>query len=430
MRLYSTLQREKVGLPPPPGPIRMYFCGPTVYARAHIGNARPFVIGMWLRRWLPTRGYDVTLVHNITDINDKIYLAAQGESSSGLAARATKWYLEDTAALGLGMPDHLPKATESLPQIIDFVSQLIEQDFAYAVGGDVYFRVARYPDYGTLSRQRVDSVEGQDEEDHANPLKQDPRDFALWKGNKPDEDTWWDSPWGRGRPGWHIECSVMAEEFFGPAFEIHGGGLDLVFPHHENELAQSRALGHEFAHLWLHNGMLRFTGEKMAKSVGNVVTLRDAIGRWGRETLLLFFLRAHWSKPIDFSDETMDQARAQAAGLREVFRNPSEVAPPGAWGRFVEALEDDFNTPEALALLHGWRDHELLRQALDVFGLATLAGSEDAPPEIVRLAELRRAAREARDFDEADRLRAEIEAAGWVARDVAGGFQLVPLVPK
>jgi cysteinyl-tRNA synthetase len=426
MRLYSTLQRAEVELPPPPGPIRMYFCGPTVYARAHIGNARPFVVAMWLRRWLHMRGYEVTLVHNITDINDKIYRAAQGESSAELAARATQWYLDDTAAFGLGMPDHLPRATESVPQIVEFISQLIDGGFAYEAGGDVYFRVARYADYGQLSRQRIDEVEGQDEEERPNPLKQDARDFALWKANKPDEDTSWESPWGRGRPGWHIECSVMAEEFLGPVFEIHGGGLDLVFPHHENELAQSRAVGHQFAQVWVHNGMLRFTGEKMAKSLGNVVTIRDALERWGPEPLLLFFMTGHWSNPIDFSDETMEQARAQAAGFREVFRNAPETAADGAWDQFVAALEDDFNTPAALALLHGWRDHELLRRALDVFGLAALAMQQEAPAEVVRLAEERQAAREAGDYARADRLREQIEAAGWEPRDVAGGFRLVP----
>jgi cysteinyl-tRNA synthetase len=429
MRLYSTLQREKVELPPPPGPIRMYFCGPTVYARAHVGNARPFVLGMWLRNWLRSRGYDVTLVHNITDINDKIYRAAAGSSSAQLAERATQWYLEDVTDLGLGLPDHLPKATESIPQIVDFISELIDRESAYDADGDVYFRVSRYPDYGRLSRQRIDEVEGQDEEDVPNPRKEDPRDFALWKANKPGEDTWWDSPWGRGRPGWHIECSVMAEELLGPVFEIHGGGLDLVFPHHENELAQSRALGHEFARIWTHNGMLRFTGEKMSKSEGNVVTIREALDRWGRETLLLFFETGHWSKPLDFSEETMEQARAQVESFRNFFIDPGPPRPAlkGEWDRFVEALDDDFNTAEALALMHGWRDHELLLRGLDVFGLASLAERADAPREIVELAERRRLARESRDFDEADRLRAEIEAAGWEARDVADGFQLVPL---
>ena len=421
MQLYDTLTRRKQELPPPPAPVRMYFCGPTVYQRAHIGNARPYILGMWLRSWLRSRGYDVTLVHNITDINDRIYEAAPG-ASADLAARATQWYLEDTDQLGLGRPDALPKASEVVPQIIRFISDLIESGHAYESEGDVYFRVASFPEYGRLSGQRPDQVEEQE----PNPRKEDPRDFALWKANKPDEDTWWDSPWGRGRPGWHIECSVMAEELLGPVFEIHGGGLDLVFPHHENELAQSRALGHDFAQIWTHNGLLRFTGSKMSKSEGNVVTIRDAIAQWGRETVLVYFLTAHWSKPIDFSDETLAAAAARVDGFREVFRAPSEPAPPGEWERFEATLEDDFNTPDALAVMHGWRDHELLRRALDIFGLASLAEEQEAPSEIVELAKQRQEARAARDFDEADRLRAEIESAGWEARDVADGFQLVP----
>jgi cysteinyl-tRNA synthetase len=421
MQLYDTLTRGKQELPPPPAPVRMYFCGPTVYQRAHIGNARPYILGMWLRSWLRSRGYDVTLVHNITDINDRIYEAAPG-ASADLAARATQWYLEDTDQLGLGRPDALPKASEVVPQIIRFISELIESGHAYESEGDVYFRVASFPEYGRLSGQRPDQVEEQE----PNPRKEDPRDFALWKANKPEEDTWWDSPWGRGRPGWHIECSVMAEELLGPAFEIHGGGLDLVFPHHENELAQSRALGHDFAQIWAHNGLLRFTGSKMSKSEGNVVTIRDAIAQWGREAVLVYFLTAHWSKPIDFSDETLAAAAARVDGFREVFRGPSEAAPTGEGERFEAALEDDFNTPDALAVMHGWRDHELLRRALDIFGLASLAEEQEAPSEVVELAKQRQEARVARDFDEADRLRAEIEAAGWEARDVADGFQLVP----
>jgi len=421
MQLYDTLTRGKQELPPPPAPVRMYFCGPTVYQRAHIGNARPYILGMWLRSWLRSRGYDVTLVHNITDISDRIYEAAPG-ASADLAARATQWYLEDTDQLGLGRPDALPKASEVVPQIIRFISELIESGHAYESEGDVYFRVASFPEYGRLSGQRPDQVEEQE----PNPRKEDPRDFALWKANKPEEDTWWDSPWGRGRPGWHIECSVMAEELLGPAFEIHGGGLDLVFPHHENELAQSRALGHDFAQIWAHNGLLRFTGSKMSKSEGNVVTIRDAIAQWGRETVLVYFLTAHWSKPIDFSNETLAAAAARVDGFREVFRRPSEPAQSGEWERFEAALEDDFNTPDALAVMHGWRDHELLRRALDIFGLASLAEEQEAPNEIVELAKQRQEARAARDFDEADRLRAEIEAAGWEARDVADGFQLVP----
>jgi cysteinyl-tRNA synthetase len=426
MRLQNTLTRRKDELPAPPGPVRMYFCGPTVYARAHIGNARPFILGMWLRAWLEATGYDARLVHNITDINDRIYEAAQkeGGSSAELAERATRWYLEDTADLELGEPDAWPKATEMVPQIVAAIEQLIDLGYAYEVEGDVYYRVARFPEYGQLSGQRPDEVEEQE----PNPRKEDPRDFALWKANKPDEDTWWDSPWGRGRPGWHIECSVMAEELFGPVFEIHGGGLDLVFPHHENEIAQSRALGHEFAQIWMHNGLLRpVADEKMSKSLGNFVALRDTLDRWGRETILVYFLTGHWRKPIDFSEAAMEAAEARAERFRDVFRGPSEPAPAGSWDRFAAALDDDFNTPEALAVMHEWRDHDLLRRALDVFGLASLAEQQVAPPEVHSLAEQRAAARASGNFDEADRLRAEIEQHGWIVRDVVGdgGFQLV-----
>jgi len=421
MQLYDTLTRGKQELPPAPGPIRMYTCGPTVYQRIHIGNARPFVISMWLRRWLAERGYDVNLVENITDVNDKIYNAAPGHSAE-LAAQASQWYVDDTERLGLGRPDHEPKATETIPEIVALIEELVRGEYAYEAGGDVYFRVSRFPEYGRLSGQRPEQLE----DDDPSPLKEDPRDFALWKATKEGEDTSWDSPWGRGRPGWHIECSAMAEKFLGPSFEIHLGGLDLVFPHHENERAQSQAAGREFARIWMHNGMLEFVGEKMSKSLGNVASLHDVLEQWGRETILLFFLTAHWSKPIDFSDETLAAAAARVEGFRDVFRSPSVPAAAGEWERFEAALEDDFNTPDALAIMHGWRDHGLLRRALDIFGLASLAEEEDAPPEVVELARQRQEARAARDFDEADRLRAEIEAAGWEARDVADGFQLVP----
>jgi cysteinyl-tRNA synthetase len=418
MQLYDTYSRSLVELPAAPGPIRMYFCGPTVYARAHIGNARPFVIGMWMRSWLRATGYDATLVHNITDVNDKIYDAAPNKSAE-LAERATAWYLEDTGDLGLGMPDHLPKVTEHIPEIVRFIEQLVQAGFAYPVDGDVYFRVARFPDYGRLSGQRPDQVEEQE----PNALKEDARDFALWKATKLGEDTHWPSPWGEGRPGWHIECSAMAEELLGPRFEIHGGGLDLVFPHHENEVAQSRALGHGFADIWVHNGILQLGGDKMSKSLGNIASIRDVLDRWGRETALVFFLGGHWRKPIEFSDETMAQAAAQAEGFRNVFRGPSE--PGGDWDAFAAALDDDFNTPEALALMHGWRDHDLLRRALAVFGLDSLGALDEASPEIVALAERRVAARGTSDFELADRLRGEIEAEGWEMRDDAGGYTLV-----
>jgi cysteinyl-tRNA synthetase len=426
MRLYDTSTRELRELPPPPGPIRMYFCGPTVYARAHVGNARPFVIAMWLRSWLRLLGYDVNLVHNITDINDKIYAAAPGHSAE-LAEQASQWYIEDTGDLGLGRPDHEPKASETIPEIVSLIEELIGRELAYPAGGDVYYRVSGYPAYGALSgRLDEESVRNPSEEEERNELKEDPRDFALWKVHKEGEDTSWDSPWGRGRPGWHIECSTMAEKFLGPAFEIHGGGLDLIFPHHENEVAQSKGAGREFAHAWMHNGMLQFVGEKMSKSLGNVVTLRDAIATWGRETLLVYFLGGHWRKPLDYSDDALEQAAAQAESFRNVFRGESEHG--GSWERFAAALDDDFNTPDALAVMHGWRDHDLLRRGLAVFGLESLAEREAAPADLEELARQRAGARARKDFAESDRLRDEIESAGWEIRDVEAdpGFQLVP----
>jgi len=426
MRLYSTLQRTKVDLPEPPGPIGIYTCGPTVYQRIHIGNARPFVLSMWLKRWLEHRGYEVRLVENITDVNDKIYAAAPGRSAE-LAADAARWYVEDTDLLGLGRPDVEPKATESIEPIEALIGELISRGLAYPAGGDVYFRVGGFPEYGILSGQRPDRV--QEQEGEASPLKEDPRDFALWKAHKEGEDTVWESPWGPGRPGWHIECSAMAEEFLGPKFDIHLGGLDLVFPHHENELAQSRGAGREFAHIWMHNGMLELTGEKMSKSLGNIATLRDVVEEWGRETVLLYFLTGHWRKPIDFSDETMAQAAAQVETFRNYFLGlefePGRIEEE----RLIEVLDDDFNTPDALALFHDWRSRgqaSSLQWGLGIFGLGSLAEAATVPPDLLVLAERRMAARAAGDFAEADRLRAEIAAAGWEVRDVADGFQLLP----
>src|SRR6478609_3372132 len=346
MRLFDTFTRGLVELPPPPGPIRMYFCGPTVYQRIHIGNARPFIISLWLKRWLEETGYDVRLAENITDINDKIYAAAPGHSSE-LAAEASQWYVDDTDLLGLGRPDHEPKATETVDEIVELIGKLVDRELAYPAGGDVYFRVARFPDYGRLSGRQGDdeALRNPSEEPERAELKEDPRDFALWKAHKEGEDTVWESPWGGGRPGWHIECSAMAEKFLGPVFEIHGGGIDLVFPHHENELAQSRGAGSEFARMWMHNGLLELTGEKMSKSLGNIVSLRDAVEQWGREAVLLFFMTAQWRKPIDFSDELMSQAAAQA----ETFRNnreghgyEEEELERDELGR---VLDEDFNTP-------------------------------------------------------------------------------------
>jgi cysteinyl-tRNA synthetase len=425
--LYDSLTRKKVELPPPPGPIRMYVCGPTVYQRIHIGNARPYIVFLWMKRWLVARGYDVRLVENVTDVNDKIYAAAAGEGipSAQLAEKATAWYFEDTGALGLERPDVEPLATETIAEIVALIEQLVERGLAYESKGDVYFRVTAYPEYGQLSGADPDEMVAQEE---PSELKEDPRDFALWKANKPHEDSWWESPWGHGRPGWHIECSAMAEKELGPEFEIHGGGLDLRFPHHENEIAQSRGAGRRFAHIWAHNGMLRLDEEKMSKSTGNIVSLREVVDRWGAEAILVYFLGAHYRSPIDYSDEALEAAQTQAESFRTAFRVAAQRLDAPPWEDFAAALEDDFNTPTALALLHEWRaagQLDLLARGLRVFGLDVKA-AEQAPEAVVSLAEVRERARGSGDFDEADRLREEIASLGWEVQDVAGGYRLIP----
>ncbi|MFL5861664.1 MAG: cysteine--tRNA ligase, partial [Solirubrobacteraceae bacterium] len=269
-----------------PRRVRIYACGPTVYGRVHVGNARPFVVFSLLKRFLVHEGYEVVFVANVTDINDKIYVAARqaGVPSAALATEMTAAYKADTDVFGLGRPDHEPLASETIAGIVGLIGRLVEAGHAYAAEGDVYFAVRSYPRYGELSHRHVDQMD-QGEDVEGTARKRDPLDFALWKGHKKTEDTSWDSPWGRGRPGWHIECSAMAEELLGVGFEIHGGGSDLIFPHHENEAAQTRAAhGADLTRMWVHVGMVRLDSEKMSKSVGNVFMLGEALERHGAET--------------------------------------------------------------------------------------------------------------------------------------------------
>ena len=446
IRLHDTMSgavREVT--PADGGRIRIYVCGPTVYGPVHIGNARPFVVFSLLRRFLAHEGYTPVLVSNITDINDKIYVAARagGVPSAELAAEMTARYRADTDAFGLGRPDHEPLASESIEGIIALIGDLVQTEHAYVSSGDVYFSVRSYPDYGELSHRRLDDMDQGEGGDGAE-RKRDPHDFALWKAHKPDEDTWWDSPWGRGRPGWHIECSAMAEQWLGTGFEIHGGGSDLVFPHHENEAAQTRAARDEpLARLWMHNGMLRLDAEKMSKSLGNVFGLTEAMARYGPETLLTFFCSAHYRGPMEFDEERLDEAAARARGIRNTGRGLVPGSSP-AWSgplreRFFAALADDFNTPEALAAVAAWEREanrapagtvgsDDLREMLDVLGLAGLLDAPEAPPpaEVTELADARQRARTDRDFAEADRLRDELRRRGWEVRDSADGPQLLP----
>ena len=280
IRIHDTLTGDERPLETrEPGRVGIYACGPTVYAPVHVGNARPYVVFTQLKRFLEHEGHQVTLVANVTDVNDKIYDAAReaGRPSEELAREMTARYEEDTDRLGLGRPDAEPKASETIAAIVELIQALIDSGHAYAANGDVYFRVASFDGYGKLSNRALEDMDQGEE----NALKEDPHDFALWKAQKPEEDTAWDAPWGRGRPGWHIECSAMAEQILGLDFEIHGGGRDLVFPHHENEIAQTEAArGEPLARLWMHNGMLEFDAEKMSKSVGNIRSLSGALDEY------------------------------------------------------------------------------------------------------------------------------------------------------
>jgi cysteinyl-tRNA synthetase len=447
--LHDTRTGELQPLAPrDPGRVGIYACGPTVYSRIHIGNARPFVVFSLLKRFLEHEGYAATLVINVTDVNDKIYDAAraQGRPSAELAVEMGEHYRADTAALGLGRPDHEPLASETMGPIVAYIEALVERDHAYPAGGDVYFRVRSDPSYGSLSHRRLENMDqGEGGLDPAHPaLKQDPLDFALWKAHKAGEDTVWESPWGPGRPGWHIECSAMAEQLLGVGFDIHGGGSDLVFPHHENEAAQTRAArGHELARLWMHNGMIQFTGEKMAKSVGNVALLHEVLDQYGSEAVVMYLISGHYRQPLAFSQAALEQAQANVSRIREAGRRLSQGDSPADLDalreRFFAALARDFNTAEALAVLNEWIREATsptreasgdahLREMLGVLGLESLlAPVEQAPADVRELAQRRELARGERDFAAADRLRDEIAALGWEVRDGAGGFDLLPL---
>ena len=448
VRIQDTLSGElRVLDPREPPRVGIYVCGPTVYGRIHVGNARPYVVFSLLKRFLEREGYTTTLVENVTDVNDKIYDAARerGASSAELARQMTAAYIADTDALGLGRPDHEPRATETIGPIVALIERLIEGGHAYEANGDVLFRVSSFDAYGKLSNRPLEEMQ-QGEGDDAAEHKESPQDFALWKARKEGEDTAWESPWGEGRPGWHIECSAMAEEILGVDFEIHGGGSDLVFPHHENEIAQTEAArGKPLARIWMHNGMVEMDAEKMAKSVGNTRLLQGALEEFGREAFVMWMVGSHYRKPVAYTDETMEDARRAVARVREAVRRLDPDAGPAPdldalAERFFDALADDFNTPAARTVLFEWvaeANRRLdggerlgagrLEEMLHALGLESLLApqQENAPEDIERMAAERDEARASRDFERADRLRDEIARRGWEIRDTADGMRIV-----
>ncbi|MFN0162253.1 MAG: cysteine--tRNA ligase [Burkholderiales bacterium] len=455
LKIHNTLTRRKEDFKPiNPGKVGMYVCGMTVYDYCHIGHARVLVVFDAVQRWLRASGYAVTYVRNITDIDDKIIRRAveNGETISQLTERFIAAMDEDAAALGVQKPDHEPRATRYVPQMLSLIGKLESRGLAYrAPDGDVNFSVRDFAGYGALSGKSLDDLRA-GERVEVGSAKRDPLDFVLWKSAKPDEpaETRWDSPWGVGRPGWHIECSAMSAGLLGESFDIHGGGADLQFPHHENEIAQSEgAHGHRFVNLWMHNGFVRVDDEKMSKSLGNFFTIREVLARYDAEVVRFFILRAHYRSPLNYSDAHLDDARAGLSRLYTALKAaPAEGNAADAidWAephavRFREAMDDDFNTPVALAALfdlaaevNRTRTVGLARQLRALAGLMGLltrspdeflkAGGNQAADDagaVEAAIALRAEAKKARDFARADAIRADLLARGIVLEDKPGG---------
>ena len=461
LRIHNSLTRQKEDFVPlEPGRVRMYVCGMTVYDYCHVGHARVLVVFDVVQRWLRATGYQVTYVRNITDIDDKIIRRAveNGETLRALTTRFIGYMHEDERALGVQPPDHEPRATDYVPQMLGLIERLEGKGYAYrAADGDVNFAVRRFEGYGRLSGKSLDDLRAGERVSVAD-AKQDPLDFVLWKSAKPGEpdEAKWGSPFGAGRPGWHIECSAMSTALLGDTIDIHGGGADLQFPHHENEIAQSEgALGCTFVRYWMHNGFVRVDDEKMSKSLGNFFTIREVLRKFDAEVVRLFILRAHYRSPLNYSDAHLEDARASLlrlyTALSPDFRgdaSPAAIDWSGTFERrFREAMDDDFNTPVALSVLfelatelNRKREAALearLRALAGVLGLlgrdpeearrsgllgsdaAQASGAGDA--QIEQAVAARAAAKKARDFAEADRIRAELLAKGVVLEDGPAG---------
>ena len=457
MKLYNTLTRTKEEFKPlVPGEVKMYSCGPTVYNYFHLGNARPFIVFDCLRQFLEYRGYDVKFVQNFTDVDDKLINKAREEGTTvpEIAEKYIKEYFVDAKALGIKEASAHPRATENIDAIIETVSTLIEKGHAYEVEGDVYFSVESYKDYGKLSHQPLEDLESGVRKE-LDDKKRHPMDFALWKKRKTEDEIGWDSPWGIGRPGWHIECTAMVNRYLGHTIDIHSGGFDLIFPHHENEIAQSVcANGTAFANYWLHNGFINVNNEKMSKSLGNFFTVRDIAAKYDYEVIRFFMLSAHYRSPINFCDELMDAAKN---GLERIYNcienldflmnNASEGeiraevkdAMEGYKNKFISAMEDDLNTADAIsAIFEAVRfantlesplkaELELIKATIleigNVLGLLTNTQKESLDEEIEELIAQRTQARKDKNWALADKIRDDLKARGIVLEDTPDGVK-------
>jgi cysteinyl-tRNA synthetase len=463
MKVYNTLTRKKEELKPMnQGEMKIYVCGPTVYNFFHIGNARPFVVFDTLRRYLEYRGVHVTFVQNFTDVDDKIINKAKEEGipAGEVSEKYITEYFKDAAALNVRPADVHPKVTENMDDIIRFVAELIEKGYAYEVDGDVYFSTRAFQDYGKLSKQNIEELES-GARIMIEEKKTDPLDFALWKARKEESEIAWESPWGMGRPGWHIECSTMARRYLGDTIDIHAGGQDLTFPHHENEIAQSEAHnGKPFANYWMHNGYITINNEKMSKSKGNFFTVRDILQSYNGEVIRFFLLSGHYRSPINFNDELMEQAKNGLARMQTakdtlehlIRTNPgtlSEAENEKLEGltqykdQFVQAMEDDLNTADGLAAVFemitaintaikegaggafAQKALERLMELCNILGLLQHSADESVDADIQKLIDERQEARKNKNFARSDEIRDLLKAKGITLKDTPQGVQII-----
>ena len=463
MKIYNTLTRKKEEFVPiEEGTAKIYVCGPTVYNYFHIGNARPFVVFDTLRKYLQYRGYKVKFVQNFTDVDDKIINRAREEhlTAKEVSEKYIEEYYKDAAALNVTKADVHPRVSEHIPEIIEFVQTLIDKGYAYEVNGDVYFSTRKFNGYGKLSGQNIEDLES-GARIAVGEIKEDPLDFALWKAQKEEDEIAWDCPWGKGRPGWHIECSAMSKKHLGDTIDIHAGGQDLQFPHHENEIAQSECCnGVPFANYWMHNGYITINNEKMSKSKGNFFTVRDILKEYDGEVMRFFLLSGHYRNPINFSDSLMEQAKAGLGRMRNAKETLKHLIANGNGEmtdaekealagydkyrqEFIEAMDDDLNTADAISAIFelitvintAVRDgasREFAEKSLDtLMELASIVGllQQDADKavddDIQALVDERQEARKAKNFARADEIRDMLKARGITLKDTPQGVQII-----